>query len=103
MIRRQKLVFMVVACALVVLIAGMIPLNYVHKLSHGCPFSHKVKAKVNPCLHDSVTSSSDLAGIFGPPASSPVGPKQLPICTIQASDFYSPTVNTLIEDPPLRC
>jgi hypothetical protein len=101
--RRHGLIDMIVACILIVLITGMIPLNYAHKLSRGCPFSHNMKAKLSPCFHDSVTSSSDLAGAVALPASGPAGPEEVPVRTASAFDFRSPTVNALMEGPPLRC
>jgi hypothetical protein len=92
--RRHGLISTIVACALIVLIAGMIPLTCAHKLSQGCPFTHKMKAKANPCLRDSVTSSPDLAGMVGLPPSGPMSPDPAVVLTAATFDSETPTANT---------
>ncbi len=97
--RRHSLTSTIVACAIIMLIAGMVPLTCAHKLSQGCPFSHKMK----PCLRDSVTSSSDLAEMVGLPPSGPMSPDPAVVLTASTFDFEAPTPNTQTEAPPLRC
>ena len=104
MIRRRKFLFMIVACVVVAMVSGIVPLNYAHKLSHGCPVSHKVKAKTSPCFHDTVTSSfSDLNAIADGPASGPTSPVEVSVRTAQVPGLWSFAANMPVEGPPLRC
>lgn len=104
MIRQQKLAFIIVACIVVALISGIVPLNYVHKFSHGCPISDKAKAKTSTCFHDAVTSSfPDFNVIAGPPVFAPTGPEGASVRAAQALDLWGFAENTPVEGSPLRC
>ena len=101
--RRRKTIFMLVACALIVVIASMTPLKCIQKLSNVCPFSHKLQIEPNPRLRDSVTSP-DTTGMVTLPASEPATLEQIPIrLHLGITDFCRSTVNPLIEAPPLLC
>lgn len=104
MIPRQKLIFVIVTCVVVALVSGVIPLSIVQKISHGCPISHTVKAKLTPCFHDTVTTSfPDLHVLGGPPASVPTIPEGSPVRTAQGLHRWCIAANEPVKGPPLRC
>ncbi len=100
--RRHGTIVMVVACALILVMMGIVPLNCIQKLSEGCPFSHKVKLQANPCPRDSLRSPG-TTGVVILPTSAPVVPKPEPAQYAQADDSLSVKSNSLTETPPLRC
>lgn len=100
--RRHGTTVVLAACVLIVLMMGMISLNCVQKLSHGCLFSHKIRLHNTPCPSDSVTSRS-TTGVVALPASAPAVPEQVPVRFAEVTDFFRSTVNPSLEAPPLRC
>jgi hypothetical protein len=90
-----------IACALIAVVAAMIPLNCIQKYSHGCPLAHK-KMAAKQCLRDSITPSgaTDIAGL---PASGPHEPQNIPACNTEVRDFSRSIINARIDASPLRC
>ena len=60
MSNRSKIIFSVTAILLIPILLGMTPLNFVHKIGAGCPFSQgKQTLSCNPCPFNSVISQGD--------------------------------------------
>jgi len=59
---RKKLLILVPAIILIPILLAMTPLNLIHKLSAGCPFSkEKTVEKCHYCPFHSIVSQNDLA------------------------------------------
>ena len=60
MLGRHKLLVFISAVLLIPILLGMTPLNFVHKIGAGCPFSQGKQAlKCNPCPFNSIISQED--------------------------------------------
>jgi len=60
MLGRHKLLILIPALILIPILLGMTPLNFVHKIGAGCPFSQgKQTLSCNPCPFNSVISQGD--------------------------------------------
>jgi hypothetical protein len=60
MLGRHKLLILIAATILIPILLGMTPVNMVHNLSNGCPFSHsKQIQRSDSCLSNSAISHDD--------------------------------------------
>jgi hypothetical protein len=100
--RRHKTIVAFAACALILVMMGMMSFNCIEKLSQGCPFSQKMQVKANPCLRDSVTSPS-TTGVVALPASAPVVPEPMLALNAEGINSSPAAINSFVETPPLRC
>lgn len=100
--RKHRTILVFAACALVLLIMGMISVNCVQKLSHGCPISQNMKLKAHPCLRETVTSFGETNAVVLP-ASGVVLPEPSPVFHAQGLETLNATTNLSLETPPLRC
>jgi hypothetical protein len=59
---RSRIIFSAIAILLLPVLLGMTPLNFVHKIGAGCPFSQAKQALTcNPCPFNSIISQEDHA------------------------------------------
>jgi hypothetical protein len=92
---------MITACALILVVASTVPLNYTHKHVQECASSHK-KVVANQCLRDSATSSG-TTDTLGLPASTFTEPEKILIHNLEAVDFFRFVIKSSMGAPPLRC
>jgi hypothetical protein len=60
MLGKKKLLLIIPVILLIPILLGMTPLNFVHKIGAGCPFSQGKQAlKCNPCPFHSIISQDD--------------------------------------------
>ena len=99
--RLHKIILTFTACALILVVAGIVPLNYIHKHVQVCASGHK-KAVVSQCLRDSATSSvpTDAVSLI---VSAPADPQEIATDNVEVVDFCRFVVNASTGAPPLRC
>jgi len=60
MLGKKKLLLIIPVILLIPILLGMTPLNFVHKIGAGCPFSQGKQAlQCNPCPFHSIISQDD--------------------------------------------
>jgi hypothetical protein len=102
MFGRSKWTILIPAIVLIPFLLGMMPLNFIHNLGSGCPFSHE--KLFQKCSPGSVNSQGAQDGHL------PVAPESVFLHLKLASSFYDNLLNSellpslgLSEFPPLRC
>jgi hypothetical protein len=102
MLGRHKLLILIAAIILIPILLGMTPVNMVHKLSNGCPFSHsKQIQRTDSCLSDSAISHDDPIIVNLNVA--PLEEESTPAFDIQVFDSNSIHSNIIFGSAPLRC
>jgi len=102
MFGRKKLLILVPAIILISILLAMTPLNLIHKLSVGCPFSKdKTVEKCNYCPFHSIVSQNDLA--FSSLDATPYVENSPSSFYFQISGLDSLRSNISSKSLPLRC
>jgi hypothetical protein len=102
MLGRHKLLFIIPAILLIPILFGMTPLNFVHKIGAGCPFSQGKQAlKCNPCPFHSLISHDDPTILTL--NLTPSDKESIPTFDIQVLDSDSIHSNITYNSVPLRC
>jgi hypothetical protein len=102
MSKRSKITLSVTAIVLIPILLGMTPLNLVHKIGAGCPFSQgKQNLKCNPCPFHSIVSQDDPTVVNL--NLTPLDQELTPAFDIQVLDSDSIHSNTTFNFVPLRC
>jgi hypothetical protein len=102
MSRRTGILFSITAFLLVPILLGMTPLNFVHKMGSGCPFSQGKQAlKCNPCPFHSIVSHDDPTVVNLSTAS--LDQELTPLLGIQVLDSDSIPSNITFNYAPMRC
>jgi len=102
MLGRHKLLILIPALILIPILLGMTPVNFVHKIGAGCPFSQGKQALTcNPCPFNSITSQGDQLTLNL--ASNPL--VQEPISSLNSRNGESVSIfsDTFPQSVPLRC
>ena len=103
MLGRHKLLILITAVLLIPLLLGMTPVNFVHKLSNGCPCSHgKQIQRSGPCLFHSVIPHDDLTSVT---LNSIPLDHELLLASLDFKLFVSTSLhpNSFVNSIPLRC
>jgi hypothetical protein len=102
MLGRHKLILLISAIILIPILLGMTPVNMVHKLSNGCPFSHsKQIQRSDSCLSNSAISHDDPTIVNL--EITPLDQESTPTFDIQVFDSNSIHSNATFDSVPLRC
>jgi hypothetical protein len=102
MLGRHKLLILIPAALLIPILLGMTPVNMVHKLSNGCPFSHsKQIQRSDSCLSNSAISHDDPTIVNL--NLTPLDQESTPTFDIQVFDSKSIRSNATFNSVPLRC
>jgi len=102
MSNRAKIIFSVTAIVLILILLGMTPLNFVHKIGAGCPFSKGKQAlKCNPCPFDSILTQEDHGIAVLPLAFS--ADASIHLSGLEVFDSPLTTSNSPLSAVPLRC
>ncbi len=103
--KRKTLVF-VIAIVLVVVLIGLPSMNFVQKLSAGCPFTQgKTVLSCNPCLYRTVASPIETGDLVTGTLPS-LSPDVLPLINIAEESVDRAVVVASVHFPettPLRC
>ena len=102
MSRKTGILLSITALLLIPILLGMTPLNFVHKMAAGCPFSQgKQAVKCNSCPFHSIVSQADPAVVN--PDSTPLDQSPIPALGIQIADS-DPILSSITDSSaPLRC
>ena len=102
MLSRRRLLIVIPAALLIPILLGMTPVNMVHKLSNGCPFSHsKQIQRSDSCLSNSAISHDDPTIVNL--NSTLLDQKSTPTLDIQVLDSDFIHSNLTFNSVPLRC
>ena len=102
MLGRHKLLVVIPVALLIPILLWMTPVNMVHKLSNGCPFSHcKQIQRGDSCLSNSAISHDDPSIVNLNVASLEQEPT--PALDIRVLDPGSIHSNITFNSVPLRC
>ena len=102
MLGRHKLLLLIPAILLIPILLGMTPLNFVQKISAGCPLSQgKQEVKCNPCPFHSINSPDDHGIADLPSAFFDSASIHLP--GLEVLNSHPITSNNLLTVVPLRC
>jgi hypothetical protein len=102
MVSRHKLFILIPAIILIPILLGITPMNMIHKLGSGGPFTHGKQTQLsNHCLFHSLISHNDLAIVHLD--SIPLGQDSTPSLDIGLFDLDSTYSNTATHSVPLRC
>ena len=102
MVGKHKLLFIILAIFLIPILLGMTPLNFIHKIGAGCPFSQgKQGLKCNPCSFHSIISQDDPTIVNL--NLTPLDHELTPTLDIQDLDTDSIHSNITFHSVPLRC
>jgi hypothetical protein len=102
MLGRHKLLILIPALILIPILLGMTPLNFVHKIGAGCPFSQGKQAlKCNPCPFHSIISQDDPTILNL--NLTPLDQESLLVQEFETSLLESVSSNISFNSVPLRC
>lgn len=102
MFYRHKLLILIPAILLIPILLGMMPLNMVHKLASGGPFTHGKQVRLsNHCLFHSVTSHHDPTVVTL--NSAPIDQEAIPASYFHLTDSKSIHSMVSLNSVPLRC
>ena len=102
MLGRHKLLILIPALILIPILLGMTPVNFVHKIGAGCPFSQGKQALTcNPCPFNSITTQNDLPTLSL--TSNSLIPESISSFNSLIGEPISIYSNTLLQAVPLRC
>ena len=102
MLGKHKLLFIIPAILLIPILLAMTPLNFVHKIGAGCPFSQgKQGLKCNPCAFHSIISQDDPTIVNL--NLTLLDQESTPALDIQALDPDSIYSSITFNSVPLRC
>jgi len=102
MLGRHKLLILIPAIILIPILLGITPMNMIHKLGSGGPFTHGKQTQwSNHCPFHSLISHNDSTIVHL--NSIPLGQDSTPTLDIGLFDLDSIYSNTTIHPVPLRC
>ena len=98
---RSKLWIFIPVMIFIPILLGMTPLNFIHKIGGGCPFSHDKQISGNFCPFHSIVSQDDSTAVNL--ISIPWVQNSSDLFIFQVSGLDSHRSEISLNFPPLRC